>query len=58
MKAKAIIALTAIGDPKIKPKVYDGIKGAEIMIELYNIDLGELLNLCEKELNITIEEAK
>ncbi len=35
MKAKAIISQTATGDPKIKPKVFDGKKYCEITFDIY-----------------------
>ena len=43
MEVTAVISQTATGDPKVKPKVYDGIKGAEVTLELYNISVDELL---------------
>ncbi len=56
MEITAVISQTATGDPKIKPRVFDDIKGAEITFEFYNISVDELLSLCDKELKITIEE--
>lgn len=58
MKCKAIISQTATGDPKIKPKVFDGVKGAEVTLEVYNVSVDELLGLCERELKIEINVAK
>jgi len=54
----AVISTTATSDPKIKPKVFDGVNGAEITFEFYNISVDELLGLCEKQLRVQIDVAK
>ena len=55
MICTAAVSQTATGDPKIKPRTFDGVSGAEITFELYNTSIDKLLELCEKELKITIE---